>query len=236
MTSFVIDIFSDAICPWCYIGKRRLEKALKTLEEDHSLHERNVEIHWHPFELNPQMPSEGMDRKQYRSLKFGSWAKSLQLDGQVTEAAAGEGLEFHFDRMTRTPNTARAHRLVAFARQHGTENAVAEALFHTYFSEGRDVGDIAVVRDVAMSAGLDDLQAVAYIESYEGIEELKEAESQSRSLEIQGVPFFVLNGTRTISGAQPPDIIANAIREAVKEAMPAIEAAGEACSIEGGNC
>ena len=120
-----IDVISDAICPWCYIGKRQLERALALLAEKGL----RFDVAWHPFQLNPDMPAEGWDRKEYRIQKFGSWEKSQAMDARITETAAGIGLEFHLDRLTRTPNTVNAHRAIWLAGQHGVQDAVLEALF-----------------------------------------------------------------------------------------------------------
>ena len=145
-----IDIVSDAICPWCYIGKRQLERALATLANEGL----TFQVHWNPFQLNPDMPKEGRDRAAYRAWKFGSAEKAAALDQRITEAAAAVGLEFRTDLMTRTPNTIDAHRLIWFAGQNGNQDAAMEAVFKAYFIEGRDIGDHAVLADCAAEAGL----------------------------------------------------------------------------------
>src|SRR3954464_14907495 len=127
--TFTIDIISDVICPWCFIGKRRLEKAVAALDGAHE-----VRVRWLPFQLNPQMPPEGVSRREYRTRKFGSWERSLELDAQVAAAGEGEGIHFAFERMERTPNTLDAHRLIWLAEQEGIQDAVVEALFRAYFS------------------------------------------------------------------------------------------------------
>src|ERR1700726_1317661 len=134
-----IDIVSDAICPWCYIGKRQLERALAILEPE-GLH---FSVHWNPFQLNPDMPKEGRDRAAYRAMKFGSVEKARALDERVATAAAGVGLQFRQDLMLRTPNTIDAHRLIWLAGKQGVQDAVVEGLFAGYFTNGRDVGDRA---------------------------------------------------------------------------------------------
>ena len=120
-----IDVISDAICPWCYIGKRHLERALDILEQ----HKLRFTVAWHPFQLNPDMPAEGVDRKQYRITKFGSLERSQQMDARITEVAAGVGTQFHLDKLTRTPNTLKAHRLIRLAGQKGVQDGVVESLF-----------------------------------------------------------------------------------------------------------
>ncbi|HYZ23898.1 MAG TPA: DsbA family oxidoreductase, partial [Rhodopila sp.] len=140
-----IDVVSDAICPWCYIGKRQLERALAILAAD-GLH---FTVHWNPFQLNPDMPKEGRDRAAYRAWKFGSAEQAAELDERITKAAAAVGLPFRTDLMTRTPNTIDAHRLVWFAGQKGAQDAVMEAVFRAYFIEGRDIGQAAVLAGCA---------------------------------------------------------------------------------------
>ena len=140
-----IDIVSDAICPWCYIGKRQLERALTTLAQE-GLH---FSVHWNPFQLNPDMPKEGRDRAAYRTMKFGSAEKSRELDERVAGAAANVGLDFRLDLMLRTPNTLDAHRLIWLAGREGVQDAVMEAVFVAYFTQGRDIGDRDVLADCA---------------------------------------------------------------------------------------
>ena len=140
-----IDIYSDVICPWCFIGKRRMEKGVAGQE---------VTVRWHPFELNPNMPPEGAERRAYRIKKFGSWERSLELDAQIGRAFAGEDLAFNAEKMARTPNTFDAHRIIWLAGERGVQDAVVEALFKAYFSDGRDISDVRTLADVAIEAGL----------------------------------------------------------------------------------
>jgi len=198
-----IDIVSDVICPWCFIGKRRFEKALVLLQPG-----TETEAHWRPFELNPDMPAEGIDRRLYRTRKFGSWERSQALDAQVRKAGAAEGIHFAFDRMERTPNTFDAHRLIWLAGQQGAQDAVVEALFRAYFLDARDIGDREVLTQVASAAGLN---AADFLESGHGRQEVRAEESWARQQGIQGVPFFRIDGgAETISGAQPPEAMAAA--------------------------
>src|ERR1700682_2128649 len=145
-----VDVISDVICPWCYIGKRRLEKAIAARRG-----QRDVRVRWNPFQLNPHMPKEGMNRKEYRTAKFGSWERSLGLDAQVQAVGAAEGIAFAFDRIERTPNTLDAHRLIGFADTEGVQDAVVEAVFRAYFTEGWDIGQTTTLLDVVAGAGLD---------------------------------------------------------------------------------
>src|SRR3954470_15618232 len=204
--SLSVDVISDPICPWCFIGKRRLEKAV-------AAHDGPVRVRWLPFQLNPQMPREGVSRREYRTRKFGSWERSLELDAQVAAAGAGEGIAFAFDRMERTPNTLDAHRLVWLAEQEGVQDAVVEALFRAYFTEGRDVGARQTLLDVVAGAGLDRGQAEGVLTSGGGLEAIREADELARRVRVEGVPFFVINGRVPLSGAQPPEAFLAAFKQ-----------------------
>lgn len=208
-----LQIVSDAICPWCYVAKQHLKVALAQLAEE-GLH---FNVHWMPFELNPDMPKAGLDRKKYRSRKFGSWEKSLSLDAGVTAAGKAAGVEFHHELMKRTPNTFDSHRLVWLAGQESVQDAVVEALFRAYFSEGKDVGDAGVLADVAASAGMDRDRVKAFLAGTEGTEEVRLEIDSGRRAGMQGVPTFVLNGQPLFSGAQPPAVMAAAFREIAAE-------------------
>jgi predicted DsbA family dithiol-disulfide isomerase len=203
-----IDIVSDAICPWCYVGKRQLERALATLAEEGL----TFQVHWNPFQLNPDMPKEGRDRAAYRAWKFGSAEKSAALDQRITEAAAAVGLVFRTDLMTRTPNTIDAHRLIWFAGQHGDQDAAMEAVFKAYFIEGRDVGDQAVLADCAAEAGLPRQDVVDFLAGDLADKEMRAADQAAREAGVSGVPSFFLDGYSLFSGAMPADTIAEALR------------------------
>lgn len=205
----IVDVTSDVICPWCYIGKRRLERAVDGLGGRHEVH-----VRWHPFQLNPQMPQEGKDRRAYRTAKFGSWERSQALDAQVAAAGEAEGIHFAFERIGRTPNTLDAHRLIALAGERGVQDAVVEALFRGYFTEGRDIDDRGTLLDLAVQAGLDGGRAESLLDGDEGLESLRAAEEQSRRLGVRGVPFFVINGEVAISGAQEPKAFLDAFDRA----------------------
>jgi predicted DsbA family dithiol-disulfide isomerase len=166
------DVISDVICPWCYIGKRRLEKAIAALDGP-------VEVRWLPFQLNPAMPKEGISRRAYRTTKFGSWERSQELDARVVAVGQSEGIHFAFDRIGRTPNTLDAHRLIGLAERQGVQDAVVEALFRAYFTEGRDIGNRQTLLDMAAEAGLDRHEAEAMLNSEDGLEAVKEADAQA---------------------------------------------------------
>jgi predicted DsbA family dithiol-disulfide isomerase len=212
-----LNIVSDVICPWCYVGKRRLEKALAALGPSVRLR-----ITWRPFELNPQMPKEGMDRRTYRMRKFGSLERSQQMDAQLSAVAAQDGLPFRFDRIERTPNTFDAHRLIWFADQRGVQDAVMETLFRGYFSEGRNVGDRSVLADLAQEAGVDRGEAEAFLAGDQGTNEVKADELVAQGAGISGVPSFILKGRLLFSGAQPSEVIARVLQPMLKvAAVPA---------------
>ncbi len=203
-----IDVISDVICPWCYIGKRRLERAVTAFDGQ-------VRVRWLPFQLNPQMPKEGINRKEYRIAKFGSWERSLELDAKLVAVGETEGIHFAFDRIERTPNTLDAHRLIWLADKEGVQIAVVEALFRAYFTEGRDISNRQTLIDVVAEAGLDRHQAEAVLNSDEGMGAIKEAEELSRRLRVDSVPFFIIDGKLTLSGAQLPDAFLEAFRQAI---------------------
>jgi predicted DsbA family dithiol-disulfide isomerase len=205
-----VDVISDVICPWCYIGKKRLEKAIAALDSQH-----RVQVRWLPFQLNPTMPKEGISRKEYRIRKFGSWERSLELDAKVVAVGETEGIHFAFGRIERTPNTVDAHRLIWLADQQGCQDAIVESLFLAYFTEGRDISNRQTLIDVVAEAGLERHRAEAMLNSEEGMDAIKEAQELSRWHRVDGVPFFIINNEITLSGAQQPDVFLDAFREAI---------------------
>ena len=204
----VLEIVSDVICPWCYVGKRRLTQALAQIDDF------ELEIRWRPYELNPHMPREGMDRRSYCEVKFGSLEQANQLYGRVAAAAHADGLPLNFERIARTPNTRAAHRLIEFAGAHACQDAVVDALFAAYFVAGRDIGSPAVLIDVAVAVGLEHDAVAAMLEAPDGDAPIEAAESAAHELGIEGVPAFVYNGRMLFSGAQSPDTIALALKRA----------------------
>jgi predicted DsbA family dithiol-disulfide isomerase len=213
-----IDVISDVICPWCFIGKRRLEKALR---------DRAASVRWHPFQLNPDMPREGTDRKSYRIAKFGSWERSQELDARVAAAGRGEGIAFNFDKMARTPNTLDAHRTIWLAGVRGVQDSVVEALFLAYFTDGRDLSDRATLAGIAAEAGLDRAGVDGLLAGDGGLDVVSAGKERARRLRVSGVPFFVVNGRVALSGAQPPELF----RQAFEQAGDPV-GAGEACEVD----
>jgi predicted DsbA family dithiol-disulfide isomerase len=208
--NLTVDIISDVICPWCYIGKRRMEKAIATLDRQHE-----VRVHWLPFQLNPSMPKEGINRREYRTAKFGSWERSLELDAKMVEVGESEGIHFAFDRNERTPNTLDAHRLIWLADKQGCQDAVVEALFRAYFTDGRDIGNPQILIEVVAEAGLNRHQAELLLNGDEGMEAIREAGEMARRFRVEGVPFFIINGKITLSGAQPSEAFVEAFGQVV---------------------
>ena len=199
-----IDVISDAICPWCYIGKRQLERALPGL----SGQGLDFSVHWNPFQLTPDMPAEGRDRQSYRIEKFGSAARAAELDAHMTEAAASVGLEFHLERLTRTPNTVAAHRTILLAGAAGVQDAVVEALMDAYFCQGADIGNDHVLADIAANAGLPGNAVRDMLASDQGLDIVLRGDAMARRAGISGVPSFALAGHVLFSGAQPAEQMA----------------------------
>lgn len=204
-----LTIISDVICLWCFVAKKNLNKTLELVGSDLA-----VKISWRPFELNPTMPEEGMDRRAYRSRKFTSWEHSQALDAQVVAAGQLAGLEFRHELIARTPNTFKAHRLIWLADEEDVQNAVVEALFRAYFTEGRDVGDTSVLTDIAAQSGMKKESIVAFLGGAGADEVRREAKISIKS-GISGVPTFILDGQELFSGALTPDLMAARFREAV---------------------
>jgi predicted DsbA family dithiol-disulfide isomerase len=206
-----LDVVSDVICPWCFVGKRRLEKAIKLLGDS-----VDVKVTWRPFQLNPWMPKEGFDRQEYRRAKFGSMERSHQLDARLVAVGASEGIEFHLDPITRTPNTLDAHRLIWRAQQHGLQDAMVEALFQAYFVDGVDIGDQKNLVTVADSVGMDRTLVENLLSTDLGVREVLDEEARFKELGIEGVPSFVVDGTVLFSGAAEPQMIAEALGQVVQ--------------------
>ena len=194
-----IDIVSDVICPWCFIGKRRLERAL-ALRGD-----TDVSISWRAFQLNPDMPAGGMPREAYLAAKFGNAANASRLYASIADAGAAEGIPFAFERIRRTPNTRDAHRLIRHATLHGRAGPVVESLFVGYFIEGRDIGDRATLTDIAEEVGFEPSHAADYLASGDGLDEVLTEDRSARRLGINAVPCFIVDGGYAISGAQEPE-------------------------------
>lgn len=197
-----IAVFFDPICPWCYIGKRRLERALG-LRPHLSAH-----IQWRPFMLNPDMPSQGMERRSYLLHKFGTEARVRRLLGALEATGQSEEIGFNFDDIRHTPATQDAHRLIKYASEHGLGGQVVESLFHAFFVEGRDIGCFDELGAIGRQAGLDGGALDAYLDSAMDTAWVVEQNSTAHRLGVNGVPCFMLNNELALQGAQPPETIA----------------------------
>jgi predicted DsbA family dithiol-disulfide isomerase len=215
MNTMKIEIFSDLICPWCYIGKRRMQAGLKLLGKGFA-----PKIVWRPFQLNPDMPIEGMNRKNYRTKKFGSWERSMAMDAEVAATGRSLGIEFNYDKVLMTPNTLAGHRLLWWAEQQNHQDHLSEALFRAYFTEGRDVGRHDVLAEIAAEVGFPRADARAFLDSEAGKKEVDEEAQKGLKLGLQGVPFFVANGLPALSGAQMPQTFLEVFRQASKKDAP----------------
>ena len=206
-----LDIFSDPICPWCYIGKRRLERALESRPD------LEIEVHWRAFQLNPEMPAEGIERQLYLELKFGGPAAAQRIYDTIAEAGSGEDIPFAFDRIRRTPNTIDAHRLIRRAGLEGRQDALVESLFRRYFLEGGDIGERGTLLEIAGEAGLEQQGLEAYLDGAEGIEEVRGVDALARRTGIQGVPPFIFANRYALSGAHEPEVLLQMIELAQQE-------------------
>jgi predicted DsbA family dithiol-disulfide isomerase len=198
-----IDIYSDTICPWCFIGKRRLERALAERPQP------DLAFSWRPFQLNPDMPPGGMDRQRYLEVKFGGSAGARQVYDQVRQAGESEAIAFDFDAIRRTPNTLDSHRLIRHAEAAGRQEQVVQGLFDAYFLAARDIGDHEVLTAVAAAAGLDGDEVRAYLASDRDAEAVRTEDARARHIGIQGVPTFILDDKYVLSGAHPPEVLFN---------------------------
>lgn len=216
-----LDIVSDPICPWCYIGKRRLERALAAEPQP------GLTVLWRPFQLNPDMPVEGIARKDYLAAKFGGGENAEQVYAPVREAGESESIPFDFDAMPRTPNTLLAHRLIRWAGAHDIQDTIVETLFRAYFTEGRDIGDLDTVVELAARAGADETAIRDHLASDEGLREVRAEDQIARQSGIDGVPAFILDRKYLISGAQPPELFRQAFARARDEATTAEPASAQ---------
>lgn len=209
-----LDIMSDPICPWCYIGKTQLERAMEA-DGDHPF-----TIEWHPFQLNPDMPEGGMDRRAYLEAKFGGKEGAVKAYAPIVEHAEKIGLEIDFAGIKRTPNTLDAHRLIHWAGIEGKQNAAVDALFAAYFKEGRDIGDIEVLADIADSIGMDAAVVLKLLKSDADRDDIKTRDAHSREMGINSVPTFIVGGRHAVPGAQPAELWQKVMAE-LKEQMEA---------------
>ena len=209
-----INVTSDFICPWCYIGERRLSRAIECLPSG-----IEVQLQWLPFELNPYMPPGGMDRRTYLSRKFGSSERVQTIQSQTVLAGRGDGATFDYDAIKRTPNTFLAHRVSWLAQRAGKQRALVEAALQAYFTHGRDIGSPGVLTEVAAGVGFDRNAIAAFLSSEDGAESVRALERIALDRGIQGVPYFDIGGT-AIVGAQPAETILQTIMAAAGRLPP----------------
>ena len=214
--TLTIDVVSDVVCPWCFVGKRRLEKALELVPDI------AVDIRWRPYQLAPDLPAEGEPRKAYMLKKFGDPERIRQIHERLTGIGADEGIAFDFDAIAVAPNTLNAHRMILWARAGGAQGAVVEALFKGFFVEGRNLSDPAVLAEIGADAGLDPALLAELFASDADIERTERDIASAQKIGITGVPFFIVGVRYGIAGAEDPQTIAGAIRQAAAEqAQPA---------------
>lgn len=196
----IVKIISDTVCPWCFIGKRRFERALAMRPQ------ANLEVVWEPFQLNPTMPIQGMERKSYLAAKFGGPDRAERQNERLRQIGREEGIEFNFDAITRTPNTVDSHRLVHYAGLEGRQEHIVEALFRGFFFDGRDLGDPDVLTDIGAANGLDAARLHRYLQGDDDRAHVHALDEKARQAGITGVPCYVIDGKYAVSGAQSPEI------------------------------
>jgi predicted DsbA family dithiol-disulfide isomerase len=206
-----IDIFADVVCPWCYIGEKRLQAALDQRPD------LQVERHWQPFQLRPDMPVEGEDWETFVNEKFGGMERAGQMFENVVQAGADSGIEFRFDRMTRSPNTVNAHRLILLAAGQGIEWEMVHKLFEEHFTEGTNLSDADSLVEAAVELGLDADLVREFLDGAEGQAEVFESQQVAEQLGISGVPFFIFDSRLAVSGAQPAEVFQQVLDRVISE-------------------
>lgn len=206
-----IDVVSDVVCPWCFVGKRRLEKALALVPDV------PTEIHWRPYQLAPDLPPEGKPRRQYMLDKFGDPERIRQIHERLTGIGAEEGIAFDFERIAVAPNTLNAHRLILWARSPDIQGRVVEALFTAFFVEGRNLADDKELIAIGAACGLDASLLAELFPTDADVERTQREYASAQRIGVTGVPFFIVAGRYGIAGAEAPETIAGAIRQAAAE-------------------
>ena len=209
--TLTIKITSDFICPWCLVAETRLSKAIKQLDT-------NIEIKqiWYPYELNPTMPEDGMERKTYRTKKFGSWSNSQRLDSQTIQATKDDGIDFRYDLMEKTPNTLKAHRLTWLAESLNKATEMSTRILNAYFTEGKDITDVSTLAKLAADIGINEQSTEIFLETDTGVKEVRELEHQAANRGIRGVPAIEI-GQEIIVGGQPVEVFLAALQNALKQ-------------------
>ena len=220
MTAINIDIVSDVMCPWCYIGKKRLEEAVKDLPE-----EFDIDIRWRPYQLDPTLPKEGKDRQQYLEEKFGGSERAKEIYSAIIDAGREDDIAFNFNGIKVSPNTLDAHRIIRWAASEapGVQDRLVDLLFKAYFIDGKNIGDNTVLLDAAETAGMDRSITESLLVGTADCEEVEQEIEVARRMGVTGVPCFILDNKYAVMGAQASDVLANAIRDVAKEKEAATE-------------
>ena len=213
MKTISIDVVSDVVCPWCYVGKRRLEAALREWAVQYP--DIQPEVHWHTFMLNPDMPPEGVDRHAYMAQKFGD--RAHEVHDRVKAAGREVGLDFAFERISRQPNTVVAHSLVAVSEPGDAQGRMVEALFEAYFLAGRDLTEASELMDVAELAGMPRAEAEAHLQNAALHSQTMASDQAAREMGVTGVPFFIFNRRVGLSGAHEPNVLLRAMTQSLQE-------------------
>jgi predicted DsbA family dithiol-disulfide isomerase len=211
-----IDVISDTVCPWCYIGKRRLERALSLRPQ------MSFDVRWRPFQLDPATPAEGVDRKSYIERKFGSSEKIKPIHTALLKAGEDEGIPFAFEKITRTPNTINSHRLIRWSHSMGVQDAVVELLFRRYFIDGADIGQISTLIQIGADAGMDAELVEELMNSDADRENVEHEDSMARKIGIEGVPTYLIGGKSLVSGAQDAEMLVRVIDRVAAETEDAV--------------
>ncbi len=207
-----IDIISDTVCPWCLIGKRKVEKAMQERPD------LTFEVNWHPFQLHPDMPKEGADRKEFTAKKFGSVERARELYQHVENAGKTVGLDFQFKKIARSPNTLDSHRLILWANSSGKQDEIVEVLFRKFFMDGQDLGDHQTLIDAAEEVGMDPKIVTDLLATDRDLDRVQAEEGQARQIGVQGVPFFIIDDKYALSGAQDPEAFLQVFQKIEEEA------------------
>ena len=216
--ALTIDVVSDVVCPWCYLGKRRLARALADEAGD------EIPIRWRPYQLDPTIPPGGLDRKAYMRNKFGDSGRLEEVHERLRALGAEEGIAFAFDKIERAPNTLDAHRLIRWASANGAQEAIVEKLFSLYFEQGRDIGDRKLLVETARQAGMDGELVEKLLADGSDESEIRQEIAQAQSLGVTGVPFFIFASRFGVPGAQSAEVLSTAIERA-RKSLAGIEAA-----------
>ncbi len=216
----LIDVISDVVCPWCFIGKRHLETALASWRKRYPDQAQPI-VRWHPFQLNPGLPQEGTSRQRYVEEKFGGPERAREIYARVAQAGKQAGIDFRFETIQRQPNTVDMHRLIHISAERGIQDHMVEALFKAYFLDGVDLTNRENLVDIATGAGMERDGVATYLASEEDRLRIETADHHARTIGVQGVPFFIFQNKFAVSGAQPPHVLLDVMRQAQEDVAAA---------------